>query len=270
MTIVAAFLFPGLPHPMVKPEVAPWGRLAEAAMAAAQSLDAHTPDTLVIYSTQWIAVLDQLWQTRPHLAGLHVDENWHDWADLPFDIAIDAEFAASCIAGSAEIGVRSRPVDYDQFPIDTGTIVTQHFLNAEGKRPLVVTSNNVYHDWALTERLGGLVRDVAEKQKKKVAVIGVGGLSARMYRTPIDPHEDGFADPADDAANRLILDLLARGDVDGIRAESARIAGERPVDSGLKHLAFLVGALNGHFAGAKLYAYEPVYGTGAAIAELLI
>jgi 2-aminophenol/2-amino-5-chlorophenol 1,6-dioxygenase alpha subunit len=270
MTIVAAFLFPGLPHPMVRPDVAPWGRLAVAAKSAAAALDAHAPDTIAIYSTQWIAVLDQLWQTRPHLAGLHVDDNWYDWGDLPFDIDIDVAVAESCIASSAAIGVRSRPVDYDGFPIDTGTIVAQHFLNPGKTRPLVVTSNNVYHDWALTERLGGLVRDAAEKSGKKIAVIGVGGLSARMFRSPIDPAADRFADPADDAANHAILDTLAAGDAGALRAEAGRIGAERPVDSGLKHLAFLTGAVGGGFSGAKLYGYEPVYGTGAAVAELLI
>jgi 2-aminophenol/2-amino-5-chlorophenol 1,6-dioxygenase alpha subunit len=267
MTIVAAFLFPGQPHPMLKPEIAPWGRLAASARSAAAALDAAQPDSLVIYSTQWIAVLDQLWQTRPHLAGLHVDENWYEWGDLPFDITIDAAFAQACIAGSADIGVRSRPVDFDGFPIDTGTIVAQHFLNAEARRPLVITSNNVYHDWALTERLGGLVRRVADSEGRRVAVIGVGGLSARMYRSPIDPAQDRFADPQDDQANHEILDLLEAGDAAGLREAAARMAAERPVDSGLKHLAFLLGALGGEFRGARVHGYEPIYGTGAAIAE---
>jgi 2-aminophenol/2-amino-5-chlorophenol 1,6-dioxygenase alpha subunit len=268
MTIVAAFLFPGLPHPMVKPEIAPWGRLAAAARSAAAVLDASAPDTIVMYSTQWIAVLDQLWQTRPRVTGVHIDDNWHEWGDLPFDIRIDSAFAEACIAGSETIGVRSRPVDYDGFPIDTGTIVAQHFLNQAQDRPLVVTSNNLYHDWALTERLGGLVRDVASTRDKKVAVVGVGGLSARMFRAPIEPADDRFADPADDEANRTILDLLVKGDAEGLRAAAGRIGAALPVDSGLKHLAFITGALGGHIGGAHIHGYEPVYGTGAAVVEI--
>jgi 2-aminophenol/2-amino-5-chlorophenol 1,6-dioxygenase alpha subunit len=268
MTIVAAFLFPGLPHPMLKPEIAPWGRLAGAAGAAAAALDAAAPDTIVVYSTQWIAVLDQLWQARPRVTGVHIDENWYDWGDLPFDIRIDTEFAQACIAGSDGIGVRSRPVDYDGFPIDTGTIVAQHFLNKAQDRPLIVTSNNLYHDWALTEQLGGLVRNIAVKNGKKVAVVGVGGLSARMFRTPIDPADDRFGDPSDDNANRRILDLLEKGDAEALRAEAGRIGAALPVDSGLKHLAFITGALGGHIAGARVHGYEPVYGTGAAVVEI--
>ena len=37
-----------------------------------ESLARIAPDTLVVYSTQWLAVLDQLWQTRPRVTGLHV------------------------------------------------------------------------------------------------------------------------------------------------------------------------------------------------------
>ena len=72
MPIVAAFVMPSLPHLVLKPDVAPWQRLGIAATAAGQALAAYRPDTIAIYSTQWIAVLDQLWQTRPRLQGVHV------------------------------------------------------------------------------------------------------------------------------------------------------------------------------------------------------
>ena len=96
----------------------------------------------------------QLWQTRPRSKGVHVDENWHEFGDLPFDIAADVELTEAAMPRTAEFGVRSKGVNYDAFPVDTGTIVANDFLNPGGKLPLVMTSNNIYHDWDTTMKLG--------------------------------------------------------------------------------------------------------------------
>ena len=268
MPVVAAFVMPGLPHLVLKPEVPAWQRLGKAAATAGAALAACRPDTVAIYSTQWIAVLDQLWQTKPRLSGVHVDENWYEWGDLPFDITIDVPFAEACVAAGTNSGLRSKGVNYDGFPIDTGAIVAAHFLDPGHGRPTIVTANNVYHDWAKTERIGGIVRAVAEEQNKRVAVVGVGGLSASMFRGPIDPAEDHIANPHDDEANRKILAALESGDADRVRAEAAASSGSGPTDFGLKHLAFVLGALGGSPGKAIVHGYEPIYGTGAAVVEV--
>ena len=115
MPVVAAFLVPGSPLLLLKPEILPWGRLASAYQRAGRSLAAARPDTILLYSTQWIAVLDQLWQTRPQLQGVHVDENWHEFGELAFDIRIDSELAYACIAATSALKIRSKAVNYDAF-----------------------------------------------------------------------------------------------------------------------------------------------------------
>jgi len=74
-TVACAFLVPGSPLPQLKPDVAPWGRLRTALEQAGQTLRDTRPDCVLVYSTQWMAVLDQLWITRPRSTGIHVDEN---------------------------------------------------------------------------------------------------------------------------------------------------------------------------------------------------
>jgi len=69
MTIVSAFLMPGNPLPLLKGDNPPWKLLADAARKAGAALRDSRPDVLLVYSTQWIAVLDELWQTRPHSVG---------------------------------------------------------------------------------------------------------------------------------------------------------------------------------------------------------
>ena len=129
MPVVSAFLVPGNPLPLLREDNPPWGALAEAARAAGRALAESKPDVLLIYSTQWITVLDELWQTRPHSTGLHVDENWYEYGDLQMDLRADVDLANACIAAANAAGVRSKSVDYESFPIDPGTIVAGAFLN---------------------------------------------------------------------------------------------------------------------------------------------
>ena len=93
MAIVSAFLVPGNPLPYLKPDNPAWEGIHQGYQAAAKALNASEPDVIAVYSTQWIAVLDQLWQTRPQVSGLHVDENWYEYGDLPFEMKIDTELA---------------------------------------------------------------------------------------------------------------------------------------------------------------------------------
>lgn len=268
MTVVSAFLIPGSPLPYLKSDNPPWKPIADGLKAAGAALQASKPDVIVAYSTQWVAVLDELWQTRPHLQGIHVDENWYEYGDLKFDIRIDVPLAQACVAGSKEIGVNAKAVDYDAFPIDTGTIVMASYLNADGKRPLVIASNNVYHDGPTTEKLGAMAVAKAAAQGKRVALVGVGLLSGTIFRTEIDVAKDRVADPAEDDWNRRMLAMMEKGDTAGLRGAAGDYAKQAKVDMGFKHMFWLLGGLGGSFRGAKVHAYGPVYGNAAAVVEL--
>ncbi|WP_332812168.1 tRNA U-34 5-methylaminomethyl-2-thiouridine biosynthesis protein [Sphingomonas sp.] len=266
MPIVSAFLVPGNPLPLLKDDNPPWAGLAKAARAAGSALIESRPDVLLIYSTQWIAVLDELWQTRPHSTGIHVDENWYEYGDLQMNLRADTALAQSCITAATDAGIRSRAVDYDGFPIDTGTIVANSFLNPDGRIPAVVAANNLYHDFAKTEALGRIAAEQAELQGKRAAVIAVGGLSGSYFDHEIDIATDHIVSDKDDAANRALLEALAGGSANGLRDRIADFAGAAKGDMRMKHLGWLLGATGG-FTGAKLLGYGATYGAGAAVVE---
>ena len=265
--VVAAFLIPGHPLPVLKPDNPPWAELVAGMRAAGQALRAARPDLILVYSTQWIAVLDQLWQTRPRLRGTHVDENWYEYGDLEYDIDIDVDFAEACVSASRLAGVRAKGVSYDGFPIDTGTIVACSALNADGRLPMAIAANNVYHDWDTTRRLGEMAANQAVAQGRRVAVVGVGGLSGRMFHREIDIADDHIAEVEDDRWNRRMLELLERGEAAELAAQLGRYAEAAKVDMGFKHLAFVLGAIGDSYHGAKVHAYGPLYGSGAAVLE---
>ena len=271
MPIVSAFLVPGSPLPKLKPEITPWGRLHAAMQRAGRALEASRPDTVLVYSTTWFAVLDQQWLTRRRNTGVHVDENWYEYGDLPYDIHADTELAHACVARSHHAGVHARGINYDAFPIDTGTIVACSALGiGTPERPVVMASNNLYHSPEITEKLGALAAQCAEEAGKRIAVVGVGGMSGSIFRTEIDPRSDRIASAEDDKWNQRILHLLEAGDVSQLRRTVPEYAKEAKADMGFKHLYWILGALKGRFVGARIHGYGPVYGAGAAVVEFTL
>jgi 2-aminophenol/2-amino-5-chlorophenol 1,6-dioxygenase subunit alpha len=267
MSVVGAYLFPGSPLPMLVPENPPWVPFIRAYEKVGQSFAELKADAIVLYSTQWIAVLDQLWQTRPRIAGKHVDENWHQYPALRYDFTIDTELAQACINMTTEIGVKSREVNYDEFPIDSGTIVAAHYLNKYASCPFVLTSNNLYHSSDTTRKLGAVAAKAADKQKKRVAVVGVGNLSGSAFRQEIDIAKDHIACEDDDKWNQTMLGLIEHGDIKRLQELIPEYARKARVDMGFKHMDWILGATGGRLSGANIHAYGPVYGSGAAVIE---
>jgi aminomuconate-semialdehyde/2-hydroxymuconate-6-semialdehyde dehydrogenase len=146
------------------------------------------------------------------------------------------------------------------------TIVANSFLNPDGRIPAVVAANNVYHDFALTAKLGGIAAEQAKLQGKRAAVIAIGGLSGSYFDHEIDIAKDRVVRDADDAANRAFLDRLGKGSGDSLAAEIAAYAGTVKADMGGKHFAWVLGATGG-FRGASVLGYGATYGAGAAVVQ---
>lgn len=267
MTVVSAFLVPGSPLPLLRSDVLPWGRLASGFERAGRALAASAPDALLIYSTQWIAVLDQLWQTRPALSGKHVDENWYEHGELDYSMTIDTELTYACLAASPRIGISSKPVNYDGFPIDTGSIVATRFLLGGKEIPVVLASNNLYHSNEQTEQLGAMAVQCAQELGKRVSVIGVGGLSGSIFRQEIELRADKIFSESDDQWNRRMLDLMERGDMAEAATQTPNFASEARADMGFKHFSWILGGTGRRCYGARVHAYGPTYGAGAAVVE---
>jgi 2-aminophenol/2-amino-5-chlorophenol 1,6-dioxygenase alpha subunit len=220
---------------------------------------------ILYYSTQWLSVLGQSVQLRPHLTGLHVDENWYDIAALNFDFQIDQPLARSLIKMTQDSGLQARGVDYEGFPVDTGSIVANELINKTNIKTGMY-SCCVYSGYQQTVSLGAIARKSAEMLDGKTAIVAVSGLSGRFFTTDIDYREDHIRNPIDDTWNKKMLALMAAGDWLAVNDLRDQYTAEAKVDMGFKALAFLEGA------GAcesgkhlKTLAYGAIYGTGAAV-----
>lgn len=270
MTLVSAFLVHGSPLPQLCPDVPNWQRFQQAMRQAGAALRASRPDVVLVYSTQWFAVLDEIWLTRRRSEDIHVDENWHEFGELAYDLYSDVNLANACIEACRAQGVNARGADYQGFPIDTGTIVASTALGVGSEElPLVVASNNLYDNAEATEKLAAIAVACAAEQGKRVAVVGIGGLSGSLFTKPIETQDDRIVHAEEDAWNRKVLALIEAGDVDALREVLPAYAAEARVDMGFKHFHWLLGALGGRFRGATVHHYGALYGSGAAVVELI-
>jgi len=117
------------------------------------------------------------------------------------------------------------------------------------------------------EKLAAMAVRTASAQGKRIAVVGVGGLSGSIFRRRIDLREDRIASREDDEMNRSLLTVLETGDTKKVRQFAGEYAKSAKADMGMKHLSWVLGAMGDRYVGAKTLGYGPAYGTGQAIVE---
>jgi 2-aminophenol/2-amino-5-chlorophenol 1,6-dioxygenase alpha subunit len=276
--IVKGYIMPGLPHVMLPRNSASRLDLRNACCVAGANVREARPDVLVIFSTQWVSVLGHLVQARPNPTGLHVDENWYDLGDLPYDFRTDLDLARKTIDLGTAAGLQVRPVDYEGFPIDTGTLVALDFLNPKNEIPVVCISCNIYSGRDEELKLGRAAADAVRALGRRAVMVASTGLSGHYFTREITDDEDRIVNDADDVANRRLLDLMAAGkciDAMDLVPEYAAATG---ADMQFKSYYWLMGAIGsgrvddkglGKVSG-KVLGYGSIWGSGAAVVEFTV
>jgi 2-aminophenol/2-amino-5-chlorophenol 1,6-dioxygenase alpha subunit len=266
-TIQRAYLVPGLPHLVSNLPVESWETLRRGMHQAGERVKASAPDVLVLYSTQWISVLGHSFQTNPNPKGLHVDENWYELGDFPFDLQVDTALGTRAAEIASSLGLATKTVNYQGFPLDTGTLVALRFLDSDSAIPVSIVSCNIYAGQGDSLTLGRAMRQAIEESGKRAILIACTALSARFFTAEIDPRADRISRAEDDVWNRRVLDLIAHGKNAEVLTLSSVYAQAAVADMGFKAFAWLMGVLNTPATAGNVLAYGPLWGTGAAVVE---
>jgi 2-aminophenol/2-amino-5-chlorophenol 1,6-dioxygenase alpha subunit len=264
---IKGFLFPGMPHIYLPRESRARAELRKACAAAATSALQTRPDLIVIFSTQWISVLGHMAQARPNPKGLHVDENWYDLGELPYDFRVDLEVTNRMIEHATAAGLQIRPIDFEGFPVDTGTVVALNFFNPDGKIPVVSVSCNIYSGRDEEMKLGKAAHDAIRDLGRRAVVINSSGLSGHYFTTEITDEQDRIVSGDDDAENRRFLDLMKKGDLDAVMDAIPDYARKTGADMQLKGFYWMAGVLGTSRVTTKVHGYGSIWGSGAAVVE---
>lgn len=268
--ITKVLIVPGLPQVLLAPEQSPgWGRLRGAYEQARKEIETADADIILYYSTQWLSVLGYTFQADPKPEWTHVDQNFHELGSMPYSFRIDPAFAAAYAAEVKRDGHHTMLANYRGFPVDTGTIVAQKLLNPDNRLPAAMVSCNMYSEKNETIDVGRAGLRALEKSGKKAVAVLVSGLSHRFFIKEIDAKDDRISSAKDDEWNRKICELLADGRLEDTAQVARDFGREANGDMGFKGVWWLSGLCGetNDFRGQVL-AYEPVWGTGAAVAVL--
>lgn len=269
MTIVARAWVSAAPQ-LLKPDLnLSYQQLANACENLGKDLESKGVERIVYWSTQWISVLGQMYQAGSDLKGVHVDENWHELGDLPFDFRVDRELAAELCKAGAAAGYPGQTVDFRGFPVDTATIIADGLLNKK-RLPVTMVACNVYCDGAKTRAFAATLAKVLESRPEKIAVVAVSMLTTSFHTTSIDPREDHVRGEAEqrfvsnfvssvESAEWANLDAMFAKDLPGIRS-----------DMGLKAIEWLAGTMpRGLFEKSwKVHAKGALYGASGIVAAI--
>lgn len=270
--IVKGYILPGVPHILLAAERNPgWKKVKEAFQFVRQDLEEAQVESLIIYSTYWPSVIGHQIQADPNPEWVHVDEEFHELGSIPYKFKVDVEMANAIQSQCEKRGLQARLVNYRGFPIDTGSVVVNKLLNADNRWPFTIVSSNVYSDRAETIVYGKAARDAALQSGKKVAAIIVSSLSNRLHGQWIDPKNDHIHSLKDQEWNKKYLEFLEAGRLEDVSQLSRQFHREARVNkvSNFKPfwwLAAIMGQTN--LYKGKIYEYQPVFGSGAAVVGL--
>lgn len=258
---------PGLPH-ILKPESSThWLRAATAMEKMGEAVKAEGFERIVLYSTQWLSVLGTSFQAQPEPNGVHVDENWYQLGDLPFRFQCDAGLASAFAEKLKSAKLPAKTVNYEGFPIDTGTIVALRFLNPDAKIPVSLVSSWVYANGEVSRKIGSLMAEAVRESKQKTLFVATSLLSTRFSTKEIDPQADAIAVQSDDDWNRKVLSLWEKGDFNEVATISSNYVKEAKADMQFNAFHWMHGALGDKKVQGKVTHYGPLWGTGAAVVE---
>jgi 2-aminophenol/2-amino-5-chlorophenol 1,6-dioxygenase alpha subunit len=219
----------------------------------------------------WPSVLGHQVQARKNCKWVHVDEEFHDLGSIPYEFSMDSELAREIVIAGEKRGLHMKSVDYEGFPIDTGSVVALKLINPKNQFPAVIFSSNMYADRAETVVLAKAALDGLQAQKKKAVAIIISTLSNRLHAEFTLPKDDKIHSLKDQEWNLKILEFLEKGRLEDVSQLSRQIQKEARVKkvNNFKPFWWLSTMMGSHnrFEG-KIFAYEAVYGTGSAVIGL--
>ncbi len=265
MSLIGAAWIPGLPFVLKKEASLEWAKLAQGMEELSRRLEELKPDTIVLYSTQWFSVLGTSFQKRVHLEGVHIDENWYEWGDLPFKFSSDVTLSEKFESAVAKVGIPTKGIDYEEFPIDTGTVVANRFLNPQGKIPLSLVSSWVYATPEKSQLLGQTMRKTIEESGKRVFVVASSLLSTRFFTDEINPKQDHISNAEDTKRDQELKTIFERWDLEKDLARVTTISKEMPLDMQFNAFHWLRGILGPEKWKGETLAFGPQWGAGALV-----
>lgn len=259
-SIVSAMLLPSSAAPHLLPTIPAWRDLRRGVEEAAQRIAQASPNAIVLLTSDAKDASGSS-TAKWRVSGLVGDTALRDFGEIPVDIRFDRGLTKVLMRAGVPV---VRPSSVDDLGAGVAAAVRQ--INPKGDRPIVIVdASSMTHDNAT--QLGRMIGHVARESGRKIALVGLSGLSGSANRPALDGEPGVLASNDDDLANRQILGWLQAGDLLALNNKLPHLAETARVENGGAVLAALAAVADGP---AEIIGYAAIFGAGAAVADLTV
>lgn len=261
-----------LPHPpVIVPEVGK-GREndADATLKAYETVADESerikPDTVVIISPHAPLFSDYVFMyDAPVLEGSFEQFNAPD-AKLSFEQ--DSELRQEIERGMHKNGIPGGTLSASEKErhniddsLDHGVLVPLYYFSKKNKSFKIIAMSCSGLDIQQLYRLGGIIRDAAQKLSRKTVVIASGDMSHKVNRE--SPYG---AVPEGAEFDRVVSGFIESGDIPSILSIDLELR-EKSAECGYRSLVILCGVFDGIKPSCELLSYEAPFGIGYCVAK---
>lgn len=255
-SLVNATLVPSSPAPQLLPGTPAWRDLRRGMTAASERISQASPDALVLLDPGPLAV-SSTDAPRWRLSGLVRDPAYAEFGEIPVDIRFDRGLTKLLKRAGVTVTHPTQVQD-----VSAGVAAALKQLDPKARRPVVlVDASGLSYESAA--ELGRTIGHVARESGRKIALVGLSGLSGSAVAPLIEGEPGTLTSAADDLANRQILGWLENGDLIALGNSLPDLSEKAHIETSGSVLAALAAAAPGR---ADVMGYSAIFGAGAAVA----
>lgn len=255
--VISTSLVPSNPALHLLPNTSEWQSLRRGMSTTAQNISAAHPDILVLLSNHSGFQSDG--RPAAHLIRNLRDPEYASFGDISFDIRFDLPMTQAMKQAGLSVQAPSRP----ESVVDIGAMAVLAQINRESNLPVVIIDlSGLAHQEA--RDVGSKIKQVARDLGRRIAVVGLSGLSGSASKVNIHSEPGHLASAQNDAVNRQVLGWLESGDMDTVQSDLPSVAANGQFENHGAVLMALSGLANGK---ADILSYGAIFGAGAAIVD---
>lgn len=271
--IIGAFIFPH--PPLMVPEVGQ-GREREvnktylASKRAGQEIFQLKPDTVIITSPHGPFFSDFFYM--PSIETLKGDMSNFYAPEAAIEFKNDTRLGSEIIEKASEDGFKVGDLEKKMLTrlgldteMDHGTFVPLYFVDkayGDFKKPRIVRISVADMPLKRLYQFGMAIKKGVEASGRKAVFIASGDMSHCLI-----PGAPAGYDPYGATYDRMIVDLMEKGDVQGlITIKPGEMA--RAKECGTRSFAIMLGALDKNIKATEVYSYEGPFGVGYMVGRI--
>ena len=245
-----------------------------------KDLEPFEIDAIVVLSPHWQTYIGWHMLGVPHFKSKSVDPIFPNLFRYHYELDVDVDLARGICQAGAEAGLVTKMMENPDFRVDYGTIVSGHLVNPSWDIPIVSISScrstafysvEVMQEQAIA--LGQATRKAILASGKNVLLLASNSLSHRHFVTesavPEDMSKEHITHHGQYLWDMRLIEMMREGRTREIVDVMPEFTNQAISETDAGAFTWMLSAMDFPTAGAEVYGYGTVIGTGNVVAAWL-